>query len=138
MATQSMIPLHLSGNTTERQNSQLQASLGEAAEQACRIAINQLDSNRAQVVLDLQQRLKAELIDSIVGIIHQHTVSDKLKGEEIASARAYPPRYKIRPLEAQVTELGKLFPPLGGCMERLSWRPLIEGAEAWFAIPRWQ
>ncbi len=133
-----MIPLHLSGNTTECQNSQLLVSLGEAAQQACRIAIDQLDRNRAQVVLDLNQKLKAEVVNSIVGIIHQHTMSDKFKAEEVLSERAYPPKYQVRPVESQVTELRKLFPSLGSCMEKLSRRPLSEGAEAWFAIPRWQ
>jgi hypothetical protein len=41
-------------------------------------------------------------------------------------------------VEAQVTDLRKLFPSLGACNEKLARRPLPEGAEAWFAIPRWQ
>ena len=32
----------------------------------------------------------------------------------------------------------KLFPALGCCQEKLARKPLPEGAEAWFAIPRWQ
>ena len=71
----------------ECQNSQLQAYLGEAAERACRIAIDPLATNRAQMVLDLHQSLQAELVDSIMCIIQQHTVSDKFKGEEVTSAR---------------------------------------------------
>ncbi len=138
MATPCMTPLHLSGNTTECQNSQLLVSLGEAAQKACRIAIDQLDTNRAQVVLDLNQQVQSEVIDSIVDIIHQHTISDKFKVEQVPSDRTYPPKYQVRPVEAQVTELRKLFPSLGSCMEKLGRKPLLEGAEAWFAIPRWQ
>jgi hypothetical protein len=41
-------------------------------------------------------------------------------------------------VEAQVTELRKLFPSLGACNEKIGRRQLPEGAEAWFAIPRWQ
>jgi hypothetical protein len=44
----------------------------------------------------------------------------------------------VRPVEAQVTELRKLFPSLGSCQEKLARRQIPEGAEAWFAIPRWQ
>ena len=44
----------------------------------------------------------------------------------------------MKPIEAQVTTLRKLFPSLGSCMVRIGRRPLPEGAEAWFAIPRWQ
>ena len=73
-----------------------------------------------------------------MGIIHQHTVSDKFKSEQVPSSHGYPPKYQVRPVEAQVTELRKLFPSLGSCMEKLSRKPLLVGAEAWFAIPRWQ
>jgi hypothetical protein len=65
-------------------------------------------------------------------------VSDRFKDEEAGSNRAYPSDYRVRPVEAQVTELRKLFPALGDCQEKLARRPLPEGAEAWFAIPRWQ
>jgi hypothetical protein len=44
----------------------------------------------------------------------------------------------VRPIEAQVSELRKLFPSLASCQEKLARRELPEGAEAWFAIPRWQ
>jgi hypothetical protein len=65
-------------------------------------------------------------------------VSDKYKDEEVVSNRAYPAAYKVRPIEAQVTELRKAFPSLGGCQEKLARRALPAGAEAWFAVPRWQ
>jgi hypothetical protein len=73
-----------------------------------------------------------------VEIIQRHTISDKYKDEEVGSNRVYPPTYRVRPVEAQVTELRKLFPSLGNCMEKLARKPLLTGAEAWFAIPRWQ
>jgi hypothetical protein len=138
MAAPSMIPLQLSGNTTEHQNSQLLVSLVEASQKACGIAIDQLDTNRAQQVLDLNRELQKELINSIVGIIHRHTVSDKFKSEQVPSNHMYPPNYAVRPVEAQVTELRTQFPLLGDCMEKIARKPLLQGAEAWFAIPRWQ
>jgi len=138
MAAPSMIPLQLSGNTTEHQNSQLLASLAEASQKACQIAIERLDRNRAQQVLDLNRELQKELIDSIVAIIHRNTVSDKFKSEQVPSNHTYPPNYAVRPVEAQVTELRLQFPSLGDCMEKIARKPLLQGAEAWFAIPRWQ
>ncbi len=131
-------PLHLSGNTTERQNEQLQGFLGEAVQQAFRVAIEQLDQHSAQIVLEMNRKFKAEVAESVVEIIHRHTVSDKYKDEQSASDRAYPPTYRVRPVEAQVTELRKCFPSLGSAMEKLARKPLLDGAEAWFAIPRWQ
>jgi hypothetical protein len=133
-----IVPLHLSGNTTEAQNRQLQEFLGEAAQEAYRTAIEQLDQQSAQVVLDINKKLKAEVADLMVEAIHRHTVSDKFKDEEVGSNRVYPPTYRVRPVEAQVTELKKVFPSLGSCQEKLARRQLLEGAEAWFAIPRWE
>jgi hypothetical protein len=65
-------------------------------------------------------------------------VSHKFEDEEVPSNRAYPPTYRLRPVEAQVTELRKLFPALANCQEKLGRLPLPEEPEGWFAIPRWQ
>lgn len=112
--------------------------LGEAIQTAYAAAIDQLDRHSAQSVLEMGKKLKTEVADSVVEIIQRHTVSDKYKDEEVGSNRVYPPTYRVRPIEAQVTELKKVFPSLGSCQEKLARKPLLEGAEAWFAIPRWQ
>ena len=137
-AQHSVAPLHLSGNTTPEQNELLKRSLGEAIEGAYRTAIKQLDKQSAQTVLDSSQTVQREVIDSVVEIIGRHTASDKYKDEQVSSSRIYPATYRVRPVEAQVTELRKLFPRLGECNEKIGRRPLPAGAEAWFAIPRWQ
>jgi len=133
-----MVPLHLSGNTTEQQNRMLQEFLGQAVQEAYRTAIEQLDQQSAQAVLDMARKLKSEVAHLVVETIERHTASDKYKEEEVGSNRVYPPTYRVRPVEAQVTALRTLFPSLGSCHEKLGRRPLPEGAEAWFAIPRWQ
>ena len=133
-----LVPLQLSGNTTEQQNRMLQEFLREAVQEAYKTAIEQLDRHSAHAVLEMDKKLKRELASAVVEIIHRHTVSDKYKDGEVGSNRVYPPTYRVRPVEAQVTELKKHFPSLGGCLERLGRRSLPEGAEAWFAIPSWQ
>jgi hypothetical protein len=133
-----IVPLHLSGNTTEQQNRMLQDFLGEAVQEAYKTAIEQLDRQSAQAVLDMDKKLKHEVAERVVEIIHRHTISDKYKDEQVSSNRVYPPTYRVRPIEAQVSELRKLFPSLASCQEKLARRELPEGAEAWFAIPRWQ
>ncbi len=139
MATTHYItPLHLSGNTTPQQNELLKQSLGEAVNQAYETAIEQLDRQSAQIVLDSGKKVKREVAETVVEIINRHTSSDKYKDEEVSSTRTYPPTYRVKPVEAQVTELRKLFPALGSCNEKIGRRPIPEGAEAWFAIPRWQ
>lgn len=136
--TQCITPLHLSGNTTEVQNDLLKKTLEEAVAQAYLAATEQLDRQSAQTVLDTAKKVKAEIAEKVVEIIQRNTASDKYKDEAVPSNRAYPPTYRVRPVEAQVTELRKLFPGLGACMEKIAHRPVPEGAEAWFAIPRWQ
>ena len=133
-----IVPLHLSGNTTDQQNRLLQEFLGQAAQDAYKAAIDRLDRHSAQIVLDMDLKLKSEVADVVVEVISRHTVSDKYKDEEVTSNRVYPPTYRVRPVEAQVTELRKLFSTLGNCLEKLGRKPLLDGAEAWFAIPRWQ
>jgi hypothetical protein len=133
-----IVPLHLSGNTTDLQNKQLQEFLGAAVMEAYQTAIEQLDRQSAQVVLDMNAKLKSEVAGQVVEIIQRHTISDKFKDEEMGSNRVYPPTYRVRPVEAQVTALKGLFPSLGSCLEKLGRRQLPEGAEAWFVIPRWQ
>src|ERR1017187_3287455 len=136
--TPTITPLHLSGNTTDSQNSQLQEFLGEAVQTAYLMAIEQMDRQSAQTVLDMGKKLKSEVAISVAEIIHRHMASDKFKDEQVVSNRTYPPTYRVRPVEAQVTELKNLFPSLGSCLEKLARKPLLEGAEAWFAIPRWE
>ena len=116
----------------------LQEFLGAALQDAYRTAIEHLDRQSAEAVLDMDKKFKTEVTERVVEIIHRHTISDKFKDEEVGSNRVYPPTYRVRPVEAQVTDLRKLFPSLGACNEKLARRPLPEGAEAWFAIPRWQ
>jgi hypothetical protein len=116
----------------------LQTFLQQAAKDAFDLSIEQLDRQSAQIVLDMDKKLKAEVADLIVKAIERHTISDKFKDEQVGSNRVYPPTYRVRPIETQVTELRKHFNQLGACMERLGRKPLPEGAEAWFAIPRWE
>ncbi len=138
MNSHQITPLHLSGNTTEDQQELLQDSLTEAVQRVYRSALKHLDRQAVQLVLELEDKLKTEVASSAMKIIQRLTLSDKYKDEETVSLREYPANYRVRPIEAQVTELRKLFPRLGGCMEKLARNPLPDGAEAWFAIPRWQ
>jgi hypothetical protein len=136
--THCITPLYLSGNSTSQQNQLLRQSLGEAMDKAYRTAIERLDRQSAQLVLDSGEEVTSEVAETVAEIINRRTATDRYKDEEVASTRVYPPSYRVKPVEAQVTELKRLFPGLAGCNEKLGRWPLPEGAEAWFAIPRWQ
>lgn len=133
-----VIPLPLSGNTTEQQNQLLQECLADASRIVYDHAIEQLDRQTAQTILETEPQLKSEIVALMVDAIRRRTVSDKYKNEEVGSDRVYPPTFRIRSIDAQLIELRKYFPSLGACDVKLARRPLVPGAEAWFAIPRWQ
>ena len=95
MATASLItPLHLSGNTTDQQNLHLQEFLGSALKTAYLAAIEQLDRQSAQTVLELGKTVNFEVVESVVQIINKHTISDKFKDEEVPSNRVFLPPIK--------------------------------------------
>lgn len=132
------VPLPLSGNTSPEQNAALQNVLQEAVQMAFQATIERVDRQSAQAVLDSGHKFTANIADLIAKEIERRTASDRYKDEEAPSERVYPPGYRILPIEAQVTELRKHFPQLGFCHEKIARRPLPEGAEGWFAIPRWE
>jgi len=133
-----LTPLHIAGNTTDKQKELLKESLEGAVDRVYRTTLKQLDQNRLELVLELEDKLKAELASAAQKIIQRLTESDKFIAEETISRREYPASYRVRPVEAQVTALREAFPALGGCIERLARNQVPEQAEAWFAVPRWQ
>lgn len=137
-AAHTMVPLHLSGNTTEEQNRRILEILSETAQEACLAAIEQLDLGRARSVLDAEYLLRSEVGTYLLEVIHRYASCDKYIDEQVPSNRDYPPSYRVRPIEAQVSELRKIFPGLGSCMEKIARLGLPVGAENWFAVPRWQ
>lgn len=58
--------------------------------------------------------------------------------EEVASSFGYPAAYRPKPIAEQVAILRRLWPILGPANESLATEPLPQGAEAPFAILRWQ
>jgi hypothetical protein len=138
LITHQITPLHIAGNTTEKQNLQLKGSLDEAVNRVYKATLKQLDEHRMGLMLEFEDKLKAELTSAAHKIIERLTASAKYQEEETISLREYPPTYSVRPIDAQVIALREAFPQLGGCIERLTRNPVPEEAEAWFAIPRWQ
>jgi len=138
LITHQITPLHIAGNTTEKQNETLKSSLDEAVSRVYKTTLKQLDEHRMGLILEFEDKLKAELTSAAQKIIERLTKSDRYQEEDTISRREYPPSYRVRPIEAQTTALREAFPELGGCIERLARNPLPEEAEGWFAIPRWQ
>lgn len=138
MITHQITPLHIAGNTTEKQNETLKSTLKEAVERVYKTTLKHLDEQRMGLILELEDKLKAELTSAAQKIIERLTKSDKYQEEDTISRREYPLAYSVRPIETQIAILREAFPELGGCIERLARNPLPEEAEGWFAVPRWQ
>jgi hypothetical protein len=138
LITHQITPLHIAGNTTEKQNETLKGTLNEAVDRVYKATLKELDEHKLGLILELEDKLKAELTSAAQKIIERLTKSDKYQEEDTISRREYPPTYRVRPIEAQIAALREAFPDLGGCIERLARSPLPEEAEGWFAIPRWQ
>jgi hypothetical protein len=137
-SSHTMVPLHLSGNMTASQDKRLQDMLSGAVKTAYQTIVEQLDQQSTQTVLDAERKLSKEVTDLLIAAVERHTASDKFKDEEVGSTRVYPTNYRVKPIEAQVTDLRKIFPDLKVCHEKLARRQLMEGCESWFAIPRWE
>lgn len=60
----------------------LRQSLGEAVDMAYQTAIEQLDRQSAQIVLESGKKVKREVAETVVEIMNRHTASDKYKDEE--------------------------------------------------------
>lgn len=133
-----VVPLPLSGNITEQQDRSLKGCLEEAVQAAYRTIIDQLDGQSVEIVLETGAELKSGMTQMMVETIQRHMVSDKFKDEEVDSDRSYPSLYRARFIDDQVSELRKIFPVLGSSRESIARCSLPGGAEAWFAIPRWQ
>lgn len=136
--THHVVPLALSGNVTQAQSDQLREAISSAALRGVRLAMEKLDQHSARLVLDLEAKLNSEVTSAVEKIVQRFTVSEKYMDEEALSRRQYPTSYRVRPVEAQVTALRKIFPGAGKCLERLARHTLPDGAEDWFVIPRWQ
>jgi hypothetical protein len=92
-----------------------------------------LDDGRAQRLNEHGNELKA----GIAKLIAELSVTDRFKDEEARSSYGYLSGYKPQPIADQIARLCELFPGIGGYAENADGHALADGAEGWFAIPRW-
>jgi hypothetical protein len=93
-----------------------------------------LDDGRAQRLNERGGELKA----GIAKLIAELSVTDRFKDEEVNSTYGYLSGYTPKPIVEQVKRLVELFPNIGGYAENADSLALSDGAEGWFAIPRWE
>lgn len=99
-----------------------------------------LDDTRAQRLNERGNELKA----GISRLIAELSVSDQYANEEVSSSWTYPERYAVNDITVQIEVLTRAFPQLDTKLatefvgDVLTSLELPEGAEGWFAIPRWE
>jgi len=101
------------------------------------------DKALAEVNLDkdgLQRLIEngGEFQSCIVVAVRKLSRSNQFASEEVKSDLVYPSGYKPKSIAEQTKILRRLFRGVGYADEDLVFRTLPVGAEAWFAIPRWQ
>lgn len=79
-----------------------------------------------------------EFIQQVIAVIREFSQANRYADEEIGSTIAYPLGYNIQKISRQIDALRQIFPTLGSADEAVADRPLPEGAEGYFAIPRWE
>ena len=104
----------------------------------CEVVYNKarLDGTHAQRLNERGGELQAGLKK----LIEELSVSDQYADEEVETNYNYPPQYRVKPLAEQIETLAKLFNLDGTkAYAYASNLPMLpEGAEGWFAVPRFE
>jgi hypothetical protein len=80
-----------------------------------------------------------EIVSAIIDKVRELSACDKFSDEEMPSNYGYLCGYRqAREVGEQAGLLRQIFPGIGFADERLARRRVPEGAEGWFAIPRWE
>jgi hypothetical protein len=89
---------------------------------------------------DIEAMLKdPNRMDRVAEITQGIGVTYRFAHEEVESTTCYPTEYRPRSIPDQIARLRELFPELNHRVDiGLANRPLPDGAESYFAIPRWE
>ncbi len=118
--------------TTNRQKKQIERLVKDAVDHA--FVEGLLDKDGIQKPIENSDEFQARIITGIKEL----SVSNQFPDEEVESSYAYPNGYKVKGITEQTNILRQLFPGIGFADEKIAEQPLPQGAEGWFAIPKWQ
>ncbi len=135
------MPIPIAGKPTEEQHQRLRVALEHALADAVPEIVQQLDRRGILRLLEDEAALTREMSDQIGSIVRARALRvEQFPAEEVPSEKTYLQEYRIKTIPGQVTLLRSLFPEIkeAQCNEMLARFDLPQGAEAWFAFPRWQ
>jgi hypothetical protein len=103
------------------------------------ISIIEAAYNKAGLSDEEAQRVNETpgLVDLVAGFITKNRTG-RFANEEVASNYGYPSGYRVKGVTEHANILRQYFPGVGSADEKLAEQPLPEGAEGYFAIPRWE
>ncbi len=90
-----------------------------------------LGRNAAQEIIKRGDVLQSDFTELVYKL-------SRFAHEEMESSYGYPEGYKVKGITEQTNILRRLFPGVGFADERIARQSLPDGAEGWFAIPKWQ
>jgi hypothetical protein len=97
-----------------------------------------MDKDGLQKLLERGDELKAATITTLVAKARELSINNQYANEEVKSNYGYPKGYRVKGITEQTNILRRLISGVGFADERLAERSLPNGAEGYFAIPRWQ
>lgn len=123
-----------SNSITDGQKKQIKRFVEDAVDRVFHDGV--LDKDGAQKLIANGDELQARVICAI----HELSVPNEFADEEVESTYGYLSGYKpnSKSVADQVKRLQELLPGIGSANEKLAEQSLPEGAEGFFAIPRWQ
>jgi hypothetical protein len=125
-----------SNSITDGQRKQIGRFLADTNDRILKEIVDGLDKDGAQKFLangdECQKRMMAT--------VRELSVPNEFADEEVESSYGYLSGYRpnSKSIADQVKRLQELLPGIGCANEKLAEQPIPEGAEGFFAIPRWQ
>lgn len=112
-------------------------------EQTTRVVVDAVKKALKPLGKEAAQRVHKrgnELASSIAKFIAELSVSDQYANEQVATSYNYPANYRPKPIAEQIETIAKLFGLDGTAAYAYTKNlpTLPEGAEDWFALPRWE
>ena len=129
-----------SSSMSEEQKQQYRRVVEDAVAKACDLTLQQvaLDEDGLQRLISHCDELDAAVARAIIIEARALSTSDKLDHEEVESNFGYFSHYEPKAIAMQTNRLRELIPGVDAADEKVAERPLPDGAEGFFAIPRWE
>jgi len=130
----------ITSSITEGQQEQYWRFVEDATSKGAELALKQvpIDKDGLQLLFGRDGEFNAAIAAVIVAKTRELSLSNQFASEEVNSNYGYPSEYQRKDVHAQANLLRQLIRGVGFADEKLAKQPLPNGAEGYFAIPRWQ